>query len=138
MSEPQQTYLGDAVYAVELPDGSIALRLNDHRNSFNQIVMEERTLDAFENFRKHCKTVRQVAIALEDFQPGMKVVYMHDRHNPRDCDKEQGIVSSKNNRFVFVKFPLVNDDRPLDEIGSQACNPLDLKIIPPTAEEPVE
>lgn len=63
-----------------------------------------------------------------DFHPGDHVRYIPghahgDRHHP-DC--EDGVVSSTNDRYVFVKFSLL-------ALNGQACDSADLvKLMPAT------
>lgn len=60
---------------------------------------------------------------LSDITPNMRVAYVPS-HNKEAL--EYGVVSSKNDKYVFVKF-----DKQLKKFGwdgttSQPCNPLDL------------
>lgn len=60
-------------------------------------------------------------LTLEEIEPQMSVRYVprHAGNNLNHPDVEQGVVSSKNDLFAFVKFGASNT-------GSQACNPGDL------------
>lgn len=59
----------------------------------------------------------------KDFKPGDRVVYIpthvYDDFNHEDC--ERGVVSSINDKYVFVKFV---DHMP----NAQACNPENLMM----------
>ena len=59
---------------------------------------------------------------LEQIDVGMHVVYVpkHAQGNLQHCDCEHGVVTSKNDTYVFVKF------KPWHAHG-QACNPEDLR-----------
>jgi len=64
-----------------------------------------------------------------DFHPGDHVRYIPghahgDRHHP-DC--EDGVVSSTNDRYVFVKFSLL-------ALNGQACDSADLVKLMPAAD----
>lgn len=65
------------------------------------------------------------------FQPGERVAYVEF-----DGSKEYGVVSSTNNKNVFVRF-----DRHVAKLGwdgatSQACDPKDLeKVVPAKAQQ---
>lgn len=49
-----KTYLGDSVYAI-YEDGYIILRLNDHRNTEGQIMLDYSVLGALIEFIKKAK-----------------------------------------------------------------------------------
>lgn len=59
---------------------------------------------------------------LEDAEPGMHVIYVpgHAHGDIEHPDVEHDVVTSKNDRFVFVRF------KPWHEYG-QACDPADLR-----------
>ena len=65
---------------------------------------------------------------IKDFQPKMKVIYVpphaHNDRTHKDC--EEGMVSSVNDRFVFVKFQEAIKRWGWDEVTSQACKPENL------------
>ncbi len=58
---------------------------------------------------------------LEDAEPKQVVFYNHF-----DGRAEMGVVSSKNDRFVFVKFSKQLQKFGWDGTTSQACDPSDL------------
>lgn len=65
----------------------------------------------------------------EDFEPGDMVVYIpeHAEGDITHSDCEFGEISSKNHKFVFVKFDQYVKKFGWDGATSQACNPSDLK-----------
>jgi len=138
MNKLQAEYLGDAVYAISEPDGSIILRVNSHKNEAGQIFLEPSVLDNLDGFRKRVTEIRNRAAAIDKFHPGMGVTFFPKMPPGQDVTGEPGIVSSKNHMFVFVKFLCEGDNRTFDEMPSQACNPLNLVITPPKEGEEVE
>jgi hypothetical protein len=68
-------------------------------------------------------------LTLEQIEPQMKVAYVPS-HAEWDKDAiEYGIVSSKNDKYAFVKF-----NKQLEKFGwegttSQSCNPNDLVAV---------
>ena len=72
---------------------------------------------------------------VEDFHKGQRVRYISDYRDPRA--PQYGVVSSTNNRNVFVKFDnaemrMVTGDEPYT---AQACSPCDL-VFQDNKEEP--
>lgn len=67
-------------------------------------------------------------MTIDEAQPQMPVAYvpMHANGDLSHPDVEDGIVSSKNERFVFVKFHAQVARLGWDGTTAQACNPLDL------------
>ena len=61
-------------------------------------------------------------MTLDDFKPGDRVRYVpyHAYGDQAHQDCEDGIVTSKNDKFVFVRFSLFTET-------SQACNPDQLR-----------
>lgn len=73
---------------------------------------------------------KQSSMNLEDFKKGMRVRYVpsHANGDSKHPDCENGVVSSTNTRFVFVKYDnamgvMVTGDEPYT---SQATEPEDL------------
>lgn len=66
---------------------------------------------------------------LEEAIPGTKVVYKKMIFSY--LDMEHGIVSSKNEKYIFVKFQKQIDKFGWDGTTSQSCNPSDLTLVPP-------
>ena len=66
---------------------------------------------------------------LENITPGMRVVYIplhaHGDRSHEDC--EYGTVSSKNQRYVFVRFDRVVAMFGWQGATSEGCDPKDLK-----------
>lgn len=67
-------------------------------------------------------------LTLEEIEPGLHVRYvpMHAHGKLSHPDVEDGIVSSKNERFAFVKFHRQVSKLGWDGTTSQSCSPEDL------------
>ncbi len=63
-----------------------------------------------------------IVLGVDDFNVDDTVVYVpkQHQHNIRSQDLQYGVVTSKNNRFVFVKFKY--------KVHSHPCEPNDLRI----------
>lgn len=69
-----------------------------------------------------------MALTLAEIEPGMAVRYvpMHAHGDLSHPHVEQGVVSSKNDSFAFVKFNAQVAKFGWDGTTSQACSPEDL------------
>lgn len=75
----------------------------------------------FNRYEAICLELVNKGISTASFTPGMKVVFIKT--------KEKGVVSSINDRFVFVKFDHLIPDTGLDDMIGQACSPEHLIIL---------
>lgn len=119
-------YLGDGVYASS--DGyHIWLAANHHENKV--VALEPCVVDALilyiERFREW---ERQIIEANKGATPGMfsegdcvRYIPMHAHGDPEHEDCENGVVTSTNDKFVFVRYG--------DKVSSQATDPRDLSLI---------
>lgn len=65
---------------------------------------------------------------LKEFEPGMRVAYVptHAEGDLTHPDVEVGKVSSKNHKYVFVRFDKYVERFGWDGATSQSCDPADL------------
>lgn len=65
---------------------------------------------------------------LNDFEPGNRVAYVptHAHHDLKHKDVERGVVSSRNHKFVFVKYYPALERLGWEGCTSQATNPTEL------------
>lgn len=63
-----------------------------------------------------------IVLTVDDFNVDDTVMYVprHKQGNFTESDLHHGVVTSKNNRFVFVRFE--------DKKRSEACYPNDLRL----------
>lgn len=68
---------------------------------------------------------------LSEAEPKMRVAYipMHAHGDLKHPDVERGAVSSKNDRYIFVRFDAAVARLGWDGATSQSCRPEDLIIL---------
>lgn len=68
-------------------------------------------------------------VTIERAQPAMRVAYVPTHAQWDEAAIERGTISSKNERFVFVKFDTHVSKFGWDGATAQACDPGDLVFI---------
>ena len=123
---------GDSL--ITLTDGIEYLdeTVNDIIKSFNKksISLERKKsltvlAEKFSNYEKLFLELSERGVDTTFFKPGMRVIYKER--------KEEGTVSSVNDKFVFVKFDHLIADGGLDSTTAQACNPESLLELEPSS-----
>jgi hypothetical protein len=125
LAEVSQDGTDSEFVRVDLAKRPLVQQTDEEADLFEQeaVVEEHQRQAGLEAAKELMKgwSKREAAMTPQDFKEGDRVAYIpgHAHGDIRHQDVERGVVSSTNDKFVFVRFK---------GITSQACDPDDLRI----------